>query len=49
VDRHDRIVVVSTEIGGTDVGGFWGGVAVGVLGVWAFHHFGKALPGGKAG
>ena len=29
------------------MGGFWGGVVVGVLGVWAFHHFGRALPGGK--
>lgn len=25
--------------------GFWGGVVVGVVGVWAFHKFVKAVPG----
>lgn len=29
--------------------GFWGGVVVGVVGVWAWHHWGKSLPGGKSG
>ena len=28
-------------------GTFFYGVVVGVAGVWAIHHFGKALPGGK--
>lgn len=30
------------------MGGFWGGVVVGVLGVWAFHKFVRPLPGGSA-
>lgn len=25
--------------------GFWSGVIAGVAGVWAYHHFVKALPG----
>lgn len=30
--------------------GFWGGVVVGVIGVWGFHKFVRPLPGGgKAG
>jgi hypothetical protein len=31
------------------MGGFWGGVLVGVAGVWLVHHFGHSLPGGKGG
>lgn len=27
------------------MGGFWGGVVVGVVGVWAFHRFVKPIPG----
>lgn len=27
------------------MGGFWGGVAVGALGLWAFHKFVKPVPG----
>lgn len=27
--------------------GFWGGVVVGVVGVWAFHKFVRPLPGAK--
>lgn len=29
--------------------GFWGGVVIGVVGVWGFHKFVRPLPGGKAG
>jgi hypothetical protein len=31
------------------MGGFWGGVVVGVAGVWAFHRFVRPLPGAKSG
>lgn len=27
---------------------FWGGVATGVIAVWAYHHFVRPLPGGSA-
>jgi len=30
------------------VNSFWGGVVVGVLGVWAFHKWVRPLPGGSA-
>jgi hypothetical protein len=30
------------------MGGFWGGVVVGVLGTWAFHRFVKPMPGKSA-
>lgn len=28
---------------------FWAGLIVGVVGVWAYHHFMSPLPGGKRG
>lgn len=27
------------------MGGFWGGVLLGVVGTWAFHRFVKPMPG----